>query len=498
MIKEHEEALSKFGFDEVVKKYLIEGGELVVPLLPQVLDRFYGVVMDDPEMARFFPNQELMDQAKLGQQKHWEMLLSGAFSEEYFASAYRIGRIHPRIGLPFLFYLSGYAQAVSHIQELLLERNQGILGLFRRHNVPKIISALTRAFSLDTHLVLDAHFSAEKEEQETAFAHLTAGIDRMAARDLTQLIPGPEASDYPERYDPVRKAFNGLICTQRDVLHTIQDAASRLNIRASEVVQSAEDLSQRTESQAATLEETAAAVEQITVSMHASADATSETTKIVHSTRDGAARGGEVVQSAIQKMQDIEDSSHQISQIINVIDDIAFQTNLLALNAGVEAARAGETGKGFAVVASEVRALAQRSADSANEIKSLINVSAGHVEGGVTLVNDTGEALTMIRGDIGRTVELTSEVANSAQQQSTGLGEINVGVSQLDQVTQQNAAMAEQVTAAALSMTEDVGRLNTLIGSFDIGRPTIGCAEAEAMPESTSAANLRAGCDLLP
>jgi methyl-accepting chemotaxis protein len=210
MLPEQKKALLKFGFDSKTRDHVVQGGKLVVPLLPEVLDHFYGFVTSDPEMARFFPNKELMAQAKLGQQKHWEMLLSGTFSEEYFTSAYRIGRIHPRIGLPFLFYLSGYAQAVSHIQELLLTQNRGLAGLFRRRNMPKIVSALTRAFSLDTHLVLDAHFSAEKEEQETAFAHLTAGIDRMAARDLTQLIPGPEASDYPERYDPVRKAFNGL------------------------------------------------------------------------------------------------------------------------------------------------------------------------------------------------------------------------------------------------------------------------------------------------
>lgn len=468
MSPDHAKVLAKFDLNGSVRDHLTQGGRLVIPLLPEVLDHFYGIVTADPEMARFFPDDALLKKAKAGQQRHWEMLLSGEFSEAYFASAYRIGRIHPRIGLPFLFYLSGYAHATSHIQELLLKKYGGLSSTLKNRNLPGMLSALTRAFALDTHLVLDAHFAAEKEEQESAFAHLTDGIDRMAARDLTQPIPAPEESDFPSRFNPVRESFNGLMHTLRDVMMTIQDSASSLNNRASEVANSAQDLSTRTEAQAATLEETAAAVEEITVSMSSSADATTATNQTVSETRSSAEQGSNVVRDAIEKMQEIEDSSNKISQIISVIDDIAFQTNLLALNAGVEAARAGESGRGFAVVASEVRALAQRSADSANEIKALISESSKHVENGVALVDETGKALGRMVGDIARTAELTAEVANSSQQQATGLSEINIGVTQLDKVTQQNAAMVEETTAAAHSMQQDVSTLSELVGSFRV------------------------------
>lgn len=468
MSPEHTKALSKFDLNGDVRKHLVQVGKLVCPLLPEVLDHFYSFILADSEMAQFFPNEDLLHKAKAGQQRHWEMLLSGEFSETYFSSAARIGRIHPRIGLPFLFYLSGYAHATSHIQEVFLKKYGGLSSVWGKRNLPSMLSALTRAFALDTHLVLDAHFAAEKEEQEAAFAHLTDGINRMASRDLTQPIPTPEESDFPVRYNQVRESFNGLMHTLGEAMVTIQGSASSLNSRASEVSRSAEDLSSRTETQAATLEETAAAVEEITVSMRSSADATTKANQTISETRLSAEQGSVVARNAIEKMQEIEESSRKISQIISVIDDIAFQTNLLALNAGVEAARAGEAGRGFAVVASEVRALAQRSSDSANEIKALINLSSGHVENGVALVGETGQALSRMVGDINHTAELTSEVASSSQQQATGLAEINAGVSELDKVTQQNAAMVEETTAAAISMQQDVSVLSELIGSFQV------------------------------
>ncbi|WP_443986807.1 methyl-accepting chemotaxis protein [Leisingera sp. McT4-56] len=304
----------------------------------------------------------------------------------------------------------------------------------------------------------------------------------MSARDLTQPIPSPQDSDFPARYDNVRQSFNTLMDSIGGVIGTIQDSAVNLSSSADEISDAAEDLSSRTETQAATLEETAAAVEEITASMKQSSEATTETSSVAQEAQGIAEDGRTVAADAVEKMNEISASSHQISQIISVIDDIAFQTNLLALNAGVEAARAGEAGRGFAVVASEVRALAQRAAVSAKEIKDLINVSAGHVDAGVDLVSKAGAVLERIVGHVKRVTELSSDVASSAQEQFTGLSEINTGVSHMDSVTQQNAAMVEQTTAATMTMRQDTRVLADLVQTFRVS----GAAPAAAAPASSA------------
>ncbi|WP_308238302.1 methyl-accepting chemotaxis protein [Phenylobacterium sp. J367] len=207
---------------------------------------------------------------------------------------------------------------------------------------------------------------------------------------------------------------------------------------------------------------------------------------MVNTAKSDAERSSEVVRQAVEAMTGIEKSSGQIGQIIGVIDEIAFQTNLLALNAGVEAARAGDAGKGFAVVASEVRALAQRSADAAKEIKTLISASTDQVGQGVTLVGETGEALTRIAAQVADITTVVSEIAASAQEQATGLHQVNTAVNQMDQVTQQNAAMVEQSTAASHSLAQEAEELSRLIGRFQVGETAHQAPPARA-PARTSA-----------
>nr|WP_255456217.1 methyl-accepting chemotaxis protein [Sedimentitalea sp. CY04] len=205
--------------------------------------------------------------------------------------------------------------------------------------------------------------------------------------------------------------------------------------------------------------------------------------------RQEATNSGEVVQKTVSAMKEIEQSSGRISQIIGVIDDIAFQTNLLALNAGVEAARAGEAGRGFAVVASEVRALAQRSSDAATEIKSLINDSSRHVDNGVDLVGQAGNALGNIVDRVNHISQLITEMSEGSAEQSTGLGEINLGVTQLDQVTQQNAAMVEQATAAGHLLNGDATKLSDMVSQFNIGKGTTRSATATPPVSPTARGN---------
>ncbi|SIO42520.1 Methyl-accepting chemotaxis protein [Rhodovulum sp. ES.010] len=303
---------------------------------------------------------------------------------------------------------------------------------------------------------------ADRRAQADAVQRLGKGLTALAAGDLTQ----PIETAFAAEYEQLRHDFNATMSTLNEMLAAVVENATEIRGRAEEIAGASDDLSHRTETQAATLEETAAALDELTGSVRSAAEGAAEVEGVVRSARGDAEASGRVVSDAVDAMGEIKRSSDEISQIIGVIDDIAFQTNLLALNAGVEAARAGEAGRGFAVVASEVRALAQRSSEAAREIKELISASSGQVESGVALVNRAGEALSDIVGRVGNIADLVSEIATGAQEQSVGLGEINVGVTQLDQVTQQNAAMVEEATAASATLRHEAETLQGLVARF--------------------------------
>ncbi|MFW8596072.1 methyl-accepting chemotaxis protein [Cribrihabitans neustonicus] len=319
----------------------------------------------------------------------------------------------------------------------------------------------------------------EQDERQSEVVRVLSGkLSALSHGDLTARI----TESFPEEYEQLRADFNSTSSRLSDTVSQVIDAASSISNGAAEISQASDDLSQRTESQAATLEETAAALDQLTASVKSAADGARGVEATMGEARAEAEESGKVVQNAVQAMTEIEQSSAHISQIISVIDDIAFQTNLLALNAGVEAARAGEAGKGFAVVASEVRALAQRSSDAAMEIKTLIGDSSKQVERGVDLVGKTGEALQSIVARVGHISKLVSGIAESAAEQSTGLGEINTGVTQLDQVTQQNAAMVEEANAAGHMLKSDAAKLASLVEHFKISGMSAAPSRAKPAP----------------
>jgi methyl-accepting chemotaxis protein len=318
-------------------------------------------------------------------------------------------------------------------------------------------------------------------EQECMVANLGQALSRLAQGDMTCRIETVLAS----RFEPLRGDFNAAVAHLGETLAAVAGGARNIHAGADEISIASDDLSRRTEQQAASLEETAAALEQITATVKRTASGAREAAEVVTIARADSAATGVMVEQATAAMSAIEESSRQIGQIIGVIDEIAFQTNLLALNAGVEAARAGDAGRGFAVVASEVRALAQRSADAAKEIKGLINASSTQVGQGVTLVGKTGQALQKIVAQVAQIDGLVGEIAASAQEQSTGLGEVNTAVNQMDQVTQQNAAMVEQSTAATHSLVQEAERLSRKVADF---RLTQAAAYAPAPRERRPAA----------
>lgn len=302
-------------------------------------------------------------------------------------------------------------------------------------------------------------------EDAVALGALAQGLSAIAQGDLTHRF----TAEVAERSEALKTDFNAAVAQLQDAMSVVAANVSAIRSGSGEISQAADDLSRRTEQQAASLEETAAALDQITATVNRTATGARQASNTVQAAKGDAEASGVVVRDAVRAMGAIEKSAQEISQIIGVIDEIAFQTNLLALNAGVEAARAGDAGRGFAVVASEVRALAQRSADAAKEIKVLISASTSQVNTGVNLVGQTGEALQRIVGRVAEIDGLVSEIAASAQEQATGLQQVNTAVNQMDQVTQQNAAMVEQSTAASHALSQEAESLAGSVARFQIG-----------------------------
>jgi len=292
-----------------------------------------------------------------------------------------------------------------------------------------------------------------------------AVMGALAAGDLTHRFEGEVSAEFAT----LKSSINASVDQLADMVSKIRSSALSINTAASEVSKGNTELSARTEEQASSLEETAASMEEMTSTVQQNADNSRQANQLAASARDQAAEGGQVVSRAVQAMEGINQSSRKIADIIGVIDEIAFQTNLLALNAAVEAARAGEQGRGFAVVASEVRNLAQRSASAAKEIKALINDSVQKVAEGTKLVDESGSTLSEIVNSVKKVSDIIAEIAVASEEQSSGISQVNQAVTQMDQMTQQNAALVEEAAAASESMDEESRALIELMQFFNVG-----------------------------
>ncbi|MEC9104923.1 MAG: methyl-accepting chemotaxis protein [Pseudomonadota bacterium] len=354
------------------------------------------------------------------------------------------------------------------------------------HGTIVVIEAAVLFIAIRQRIAMDddvaaAHYAARQAEaadrqnraqalaaQRAIVDHLRQAMARLADRDLTAQID----ADLGAENNQLRQDFNTAVQELRRTVEIVVTNADLVSTDAGSISAAANDLATRTERQAAGLEEAVSAIQQISASVRSSADAARLANSVVDTARHHAEDSGEVVKRATDAMSAIETSSHAISSITEVIDEIAFQTNLLALNAGVEAARAGENGRGFSVVATEVRALAARSSNSAREIKELIAQSNEQVEAGVQLVRAAGEALSRISGSVSEVSNHVAAIAGSAEEQAGTISAIEGTMQELDNVTQQNAAMFEETSAASVALTQEAQSLNDAVARFNIGSAT--------------------------
>jgi methyl-accepting chemotaxis protein len=313
-----------------------------------------------------------------------------------------------------------------------------------------------------------------RKENERGMAEAVQILRDVAGGMLTNKMAG----DYAGTFADIKKALNATIDKLTEIVVNIKSSAEAVGGAANEISSGSADLSQRTEQQASNLEETAASMEEVTGAVKQNTENANNAKELAQQANSVAEQGGEVVERAVTAMGEIERSSQKIADIIGVIDEIAFQTNLLALNAAVEAARAGEAGKGFAVVAQEVRSLAGRSASASKEIKSLISESVDQVKSGAELVNQAGMTLKDIVTAVRKVTDIMSEIAAASVEQSSGIEEINNAITQMDQMTQQNAALVEENTAAAGSLVDLSGSLEQMISFFKVGEAAEAAAQA--------------------
>jgi len=485
--------------------------------VPGALTRLYERIAQTPQIMGLFAHKSRMDMARNAQFSHWEALFTGTLGQAYFDRAASIGATHAKIGLEPSWYIGGYAMVLDDMIVAMLAKAPP--ALLDRGASAKTVATLVKLALLDMDLALAAYFRDEQAKRDEVITQLNETLERVereeksrasAVSQIARALSAVARNDFTERLEGLPSGFEQLEADYEAMRTTVgktmagvAQSVSGVNTGASEIRAASDDLALRTQQQAASLEEAAATMEQLTGDVaNAARGAEEVTTSVVEAKRE-ARLGEDVAREAVDAMVAIQRSAQEISKIIELIDGIAFQTNLVALNAGVEAVRAGDAGKGFAVVANEVRALAQRSAEAAREIKDLVTGSVGHVGKGVELVGRSGDAFSRIAERVSEIAERASHISELSRTQSASLQQVNVAVREMDQMTQHNAAMVEETTAAARSLAGEAKDLDGIVARFRIeqeatvvplgtGRPSRPLQRSRPLPGRAAAAETSA------
>ncbi len=503
--------LDFIGLDDESRARLADARHHVEAHLNPALDRFYDKIAAVPAVASFFSGKAQMDRAQSKQVGHWQAIAAGQLDEDYFEASTRVGLMHAKIGLEPRWHIGGYGVIMETLIKGLVHdamaeavaprstrfgrpvprRPEEIMGDVE--TMSEALVAVLKAMLLDIDIGVSAYFNKLTEDaraiDDAARAKIRDAVEatgavltKVAEGDLTGRVT---AALDPE-FDEIKDGTNAVVDRLAAIVGQLQASSRSLKNATGEILAGANDLADRTTRQAATIEQTSASVEQLTTAVADNANRASVATEKAHTVAKNAMLGGETMNKANDAMSAIEASSGKISNIIGLIDDIAFQTNLLALNASVEAARAGEAGKGFAVVAVEVRRLAQSAANASAEVKQLIEASATEVRTGTQLVSKAAETLQDILAGAEESAGLIDSIAQANRLQSQALGEVSVAVRQMDEMTQHNAALVEETNAAIEQTEGQANELDRIVDVFRTGREP--SPETAPVPHSQSAA----------
>ncbi|MBN9317328.1 MAG: globin-coupled sensor protein [Devosia sp.] len=483
---ELQERLDFVRFDEAALAELRSLRPVVERHLPDALAAFYDRLAQVPEMMAMFSGRPQMDRASDKQIGHWQAIARGQLDADYLASSRKVGERHARIGLEPRWYMGGYGLILEHLLTGVLAEELAPAAPTRRlfaKPAPQVdaaalsrkVSALVKAVLLDMELAVTVYFdrlteaAAERDRlasERIRHAVAAAGdvLKSLAEGDLTARI----TVDLDDEFEAIRHDTNAVADRLEQIITQLRGTSGSLRTATADILAGANDLSDRATRQAATIEQTSAAMEQLMGTVSANVESARAATGSARAMSETAEAGTHVMTRANEAMERITTSSDKIAKIIGLIDDIAFQTNLLALNASVEAARAGEAGKGFAVVAVEVRRLAQSAATASSDIKALIEQSGRDVSDGTALVAEATGKLGAILKSVRENELLLEQIATASASQGEGIAEITVAVRQMDEMTQHNAALVEQINGALSQTEQQAAELDMVVDVFTV------------------------------